>query len=129
MDATSTLNLKNGYSRREMIPFQNTPFQNTSSLAKGKKISMNNQPFIFFFPMRTSKSNPLLPTSELSRDEKEQVENHLIASARKILKIHYNHYNRIDQKSQWFLTLMGAVEGYFIINFFLNWKFDIADKS
>jgi hypothetical protein len=57
----------------------------------------------------------------------EVVEQHLIESARKILNIHYTHYHRIDQKSQWFLTLIGAVEGYFIINFFLNRKFNSTD--
>jgi hypothetical protein len=62
-------------------------------------------------------------------ENQQQVENQLIDSARRILEIHYTHYNRIDQKAQWFLTLMGAVEGYFVINFFLNWKFDITDSS
>lgn len=62
-------------------------------------------------------------------EEKKQVEQHLIDSAWKILEIHYSHYNRIDQKAQRFLTLMGAVEGYFVINFFLNWKFDLMDTS
>jgi hypothetical protein len=61
--------------------------------------------------------------------EKQHIEDQLIDSARKILYIHYSHYNRIDQKAQWFLTLMGAVEGYFIINFFLNRKFDSSDTS
>ncbi|MDR0861056.1 MAG: hypothetical protein LBO09_09130 [Candidatus Peribacteria bacterium] len=62
-------------------------------------------------------------------ENQSQVEKQLIESARKILEIHYTHYNRIDQKAQRFLTLMGAVEGYFVINFFLNWKFDSTDIS
>jgi len=59
----------------------------------------------------------------------QEVQQHLIDSAWKILYLHYSHYNRIDQKAQRFLTMMGAIEGYFIINFFLNWKFDTTDKS
>ncbi|MDR2189890.1 MAG: hypothetical protein LBP53_01550 [Candidatus Peribacteria bacterium] len=68
-----------------------------------------------------------IPTPENECDQ--AVEEHLIESARKILHLHYSHYNWIDQKTQRFLTLIGAIEGYFIINFFLNWKFDSTDKS
>lgn len=72
-------------------------------------------------------SFPSAPEIENNAEEKEQIKNHLIDSGRKILYLHYSHYNRIDQKSQRFLAFMGAVEGYFIINFFLNWKFDTLD--
>jgi hypothetical protein len=71
--------------------------------------------------------NLIPPTKSLECNQ--EVEQHLIDSARKILYLHYSHYNRIDQKAQRFLTLIGAIEGYFIINFFLNWKFDTMDKS
>jgi hypothetical protein len=69
------------------------------------------------------------PTLTQPNSDQEAVEKHLIESARKILEMHYSHYNWIDQKAQRFLTLVGAVEGYFIINFFLNRKFDISDAS
>lgn len=70
---------------------------------------------------------PSTPQIETGAEEKEQIKNHLIDSGRKILYLHYSHYNRIDQKSQRFLAFMGAVEWYFIINFFLNRKFDTLD--
>ncbi|MDR0607631.1 MAG: hypothetical protein LBG52_04730 [Candidatus Peribacteria bacterium] len=66
---------------------------------------------------------------EKSVEYNQAVEQHLIDSAWKILYLHYSHYNWIDQKAQRFLTLVGAIEGYFIINFFLNRKFDTTDKS
>jgi hypothetical protein len=70
---------------------------------------------------------PSSPDIESNAEEKEQIKNHLIDSWRKILYLHYSHYNRIDQKSQRFLAFMWAVEGYFIIHFFLNRKFDALD--
>jgi len=60
--------------------------------------------------------------------DKEAIENHLIENGRKVLEIHYNHDNRLDQKAQRFLAFMGAIEGYFILNFFLNHKFNSLDR-
>ncbi|GHW02589.1 hypothetical protein AGMMS50249_3750 [candidate division SR1 bacterium] len=75
------------------------------------------------------------PTQQIKTDkkrkmtEKEQIEQQLIDNAWKVMYLHYSHYNWMDQKAQWFLTIIGAIEGYFIINFFLNYKFDAMDLS
>ncbi len=72
---------------------------------------------------------PDAPILTHSPNDQGNIENQLIDSAWKILYLHYSHYNWIDQKAQWFLTIIGAVEGYLIINFFLNWKFSVEDPS
>ncbi|MDD2537295.1 MAG: hypothetical protein PHU61_02275 [Candidatus Absconditabacteria bacterium] len=68
-----------------------------------------------------------IPT--IQHEDRKEIEEHLIDNARKVLEIHYNHYNRIDQKAQRFLAFLGAVEGYFILTFVLDRKFNTTDVS
>ncbi|NUJ97827.1 hypothetical protein HGA92_03525 [Candidatus Gracilibacteria bacterium] len=52
--------------------------------------------------------------------EREQKIDYLISNGFKELDIHKQIFNQIDQKVMWFFTFISAVQGYLIVNYFIN---------